>query len=52
LGEPAANPYLYMGANIAAGLDGIAAKRTPPPAETADPYAGGGTLLPTQLWEA
>ncbi len=52
LGEPAANPYLYMAANIAAGLDGIAAKRTPPPAETADPYAGGGTPLPTQLWEA
>ena len=27
LGEPAANPYLYMAANIAAGLDGIRRER-------------------------
>ena len=26
LGEPAANPYLYMAANIAAGLDGSSAR--------------------------
>src|SRR2546425_1259536 len=38
LGEPAANPYLYMAANIAAGPDGITGKKTPPPAGDADPY--------------
>ena len=27
MGEPAANPYLYMAANIAAGLDGIRRER-------------------------
>ncbi len=39
LGEPAANPYLYMAANIAAGLDGISRGIEPPPAVTSDPYA-------------
>lgn len=37
LGEPAANPYLYMAAQIYAGLDGLEANLTPPPA-TEDPY--------------
>ena len=31
IGEPAANPYLYMAANIAAGLDGIRRGLEPPP---------------------
>jgi glutamine synthetase len=52
LGEPAANPYLYMAANIAAGLDGIEGGKTPPLAVEADPYAAEATMLPTQLWEA
>jgi glutamine synthetase len=52
LGEPAANPYLYMAANIAAGLDGMEGKKTPPPAVEADPYAADAPKLPTQLWEA
>jgi glutamine synthetase len=52
LGEPSANPYLYMGANIAAGLDGIEGGKTPPPAVDADPYAAQATMLPTQLWDA
>lgn len=47
LGEPAANPYLYMAADIAAGLDGIKRALTPPPAEEADPYAADAPLLPT-----
>ncbi|MGH9070387.1 MAG: glutamine synthetase family protein [Acidimicrobiales bacterium] len=52
LGEPAANPYLYMAANIAAGLDGIRRQLTPPPMVTADPYSDAGTKLPAALWEA
>jgi glutamine synthetase len=49
-GEPAANPYLYMAANIAAGLDGVKRSLTPPPAVEADPYsAEGAVMLPTSL---
>lgn len=52
LGEPAANPYLYMAANLAAGLDGIRRGLTPPPMVTSDPYSADATPLPTSLWEA
>jgi glutamine synthetase len=52
LGEPAANPYLYMASNIAAGLDGIRRNLEPPPPVTADPYAAEAPLLPTSLTEA
>ena len=52
LGEPAANPYLWLAANIAAGLDGIARGAEPPPIVTGDPYATEGTLLPQSLGEA
>jgi len=52
LGEPAANPYLYMAANIAAGLDGMEGEMTPPPPAEADPYTVDAPMLPTQLWEA
>jgi glutamine synthetase len=52
LGEPAANPYLYLAANLAAGLDGIQRQLTPPPLAGPDPYASGGTPLPGTLWEA
>src|SRR6185437_12974879 len=31
IGEPAANPYLYMASQIYAGLDGIAHRRDPGP---------------------
>ena len=49
-GEPAANPYLYMAANVAAGLDGMKRSLTPPPAVEADPYsAEGAVMLPTSL---
>lgn len=38
LGEPAANPYLYVASQIAAGLDGLhRALPAPPPSD--DPYA-------------
>src|ERR1700680_3901979 len=37
VGEPAANPYLYMASQIYAGLDGIAQKSDPGPSADA-PY--------------
>src|SRR5262249_43665635 len=39
IGEPAANPYFYLAANVAAGLDGIRRGAEPPPAADVDPYA-------------
>jgi len=40
LGEPAANPYLYLASQIHAGLDGIA-RQLQPPSATASPYDPG-----------
>jgi glutamine synthetase len=51
IGEPAANPYLYLASQIHAGLDGVA-RRLRAPAATDAPYAGAGELLPTSLGEA
>ncbi len=51
IGESAANPYLYLAAQIEAGLDGIERRLTPPPA-TEDPYGTQATPLPTSLGEA
>jgi glutamine synthetase len=51
VGEPAANPYLYMAAQIHAGLDGMAQKSDPgPSADT--PYEADAALLPKNLGEA
>jgi glutamine synthetase len=47
--EPAANPYLYMAANVAAGLDGIRRGLEPPPPVSADPYAADAPPLPGSL---
>src|SRR5215467_7400120 len=49
MGEPAANPYLYMAANIAAGLDGIRRKLEAPAPVELDPYAVEAAMLPTSL---
>ncbi len=51
IGEPAANPYLYMAAQAFAGLDGIERALQPPPATEA-PYAPEAQRLPTSLAEA
>ena len=51
IGEPAANPYLYMASQIHCGLDGIERALQAPPATDA-PYAGAATALPTSLGEA
>lgn len=48
LGEPAANPYLYLASQIHAGLDGIAHGRRAPVA-TAAPYGSDARHLPTSL---
>jgi glutamine synthetase len=52
IGEPAANPYLYLAANIAAGLDGIRRGLEPPPPVESDPYVSENALLPGSLAEA
>lgn len=51
IGEPAANPYLYMASQILAGLNGI--DRSLDPGPSADvPYETKANLLPTSLREA
>jgi glutamine synthetase len=51
IGEPAANPYLYMASQILAGLDGIDCKLAPP-ASADTPYETKAELLPKSLREA
>ena len=48
IGEPAANPYLFIASQIAAGIDGIERKLNPPSAAT-DPYNSDYPLLPESL---
>ncbi len=48
IGEPAANPYLYIASQIYAGLDGIQHKLKAPPA-TLSPYGAAEEKLPTSL---
>jgi glutamine synthetase len=51
IGEPAANPYLYMASQILSGLDGVDRGLDPgPSADT--PYETKATLLPKTLREA
>src|SRR4029078_5108118 len=51
VGEPAANPYLYVASQIYSGLDGIARRLDPgPSADT--PYETVAALLPKNLEEA
>ncbi|MES2940384.1 MAG: glutamine synthetase family protein [Pseudomonadota bacterium] len=51
IGEPAANPYLYLASQVHAGLDGIERKLAAPPATDA-PYGDPSPRLPTSLGEA
>jgi glutamine synthetase len=50
-GEPAANPYLYIAAQIVSGLDGIEHGLDPGPPAT-DPYTTDAPRLPGSLGEA
>ena len=51
VGEPLANPYLYMASQIHAGLDGIACGLDPGPSADA-PYRRSAEPLPASLAEA
>jgi glutamine synthetase len=51
IGEPSANPYLYIAAQIHAGLDGLR-RNLRAAAATDAPYAAGATMLPTTLGDA
>ncbi|MEO8023812.1 glutamine synthetase family protein [Polaromonas sp.] len=51
IGEPAANPYLYLASQIYAGLDGIRRSLKAPVATDA-PYGEAGMRIPTSLGEA
>jgi glutamine synthetase len=51
VGEPAANPYLYIAAQVLSGLDGVTNKTDPGPISE-DPYATDRPTLPTSLAEA
>ena len=51
VGEPAANPYLYLASQVLAGLDGLRRALDPgPPADT--PYETEAEMLPNSLGEA
>ena len=52
IGEPAANPYLYMASQILAGLDGVDHRIDPGPLSD-EPYSDTGRpYLPRSLMEA
>jgi glutamine synthetase len=51
VGEPAANPYLFIASQIAAGLAGIDGKLKLPPADDA-PYSADRPMLPASLMQA
>lgn len=51
VGEPAANPYLYLASQVISGLDGIARRLEPGPAADT-PYETVAPALPRSLAEA
>jgi glutamine synthetase len=51
VGEPTANPYLYMGSQIVSGLDGIRNRLDPGPMSE-EPYEADRPALPASLMEA
>ena len=51
IGEPAANPYLYMASQIITGMDGLA-RKLDPGASADTPYEANAPLLPKSLGEA
>jgi glutamine synthetase len=51
VGEPAANPYLFVAAQVGAGLAGIEHKLDPGSADD-EPYAAARTMLPRSLGQA
>ncbi len=51
VGDPAANPYLYLSSQLFSGIDGIDAKLTPP-AAVEEPYSSQAERLPKSIVEA
>ncbi|MEH2214342.1 glutamine synthetase family protein [Nostoc sp.] len=51
VGEPAANPYLYMASQLISGLDGVD-RKLDPGSPTESPYATESPTLPKSLSEA
>ena len=51
VGEPAANPYLYLASQVLSGLHGLTNELVPP-AITDDPYASKAEYVPTNLIDA
>lgn len=51
IGEPSANPYLYMASQILSGMDGVA-RKLDPPASADTPYETDAPALPRSLMEA
>jgi glutamine synthetase len=51
IGDPAANPYLYVASQIAAGLAGLDQKLDPGPSDD-EPYAAERVRLPGNLMDA
>jgi glutamine synthetase len=50
VGDPSANPYLFIAAQVAAGIDGIDRNLDPGPPDD-EPYAAERTMLPRTLME-
>ena len=51
VGEPLANPYLYIAAQALSGIDGVT-RRLDPGSPTDSPYLGDHSILPTSLADA
>ena len=51
IGEPAANPYLYLASQIISGLDGIE-RALEPPAPDETPYTSDAPRLPASLMDS
>jgi glutamine synthetase len=51
IGEPAANPYLYLASQLHAGIDGLERRLDPPPPSD-KPYDTAAPMLPRSLAEA
>lgn len=51
VGEPSANPYLYIASQAYAGLSGITDERVAPPSAD-EPYQAEAVKLPTNLYDA
>jgi glutamine synthetase len=51
IGEPCANPYLYLASQVVAGMDGVA-RGLAPGGQARDPHSASGPPLPRSLGEA